>query len=154
MEVVKDDELLILNGRFGPESARITYERDRKINGQMHQRTQTLIDYALCHQRWAKSIQKLEIHANTGRHSDHRPLHLHITCDTVDATCPIDDHLASMEWWEDEKRSLVDVSPFRLALDDPIRVKLETQYQLSLTGRLEAPLMRLRALANQHKCCQ
>jgi len=154
LEVVKDDELLILNGRFGPESARITYERDRKINGQMHQRTQTLIDYALCHQRWAKSIQKLEIHANTGRHSDHRPLHLHITCDIVDAIRPIDDHLASMEWWEDEKRSLVDVSPFRLALDDPIRVKLETQYQLSLTGRLEAPLMRLRALANQHKCCQ
>jgi hypothetical protein len=154
MEIVRSDELLVLNGRFGPSSASITYEKERKVRGKT-QYSQSLIDYALCHQRWAPSIQKFEIHANTGRLSDHRPLHLNISCDVAaEALRPVPDPVPDAGCWETEHRALVDASPFKLPTDDPVRMRIEMQYQSSIATRLEAPAACLHALARQQTCCQ
>jgi hypothetical protein len=158
MGIVTDEELLVLNGRFGPSSASITFERTYKAHrhgGGHIRQTRTLLDYAVCHQRWAPSVKNLEIHANTARKSDHRPLHLHILCDTVKVLqSELDAAIGDMEWWEDETRPRLDTSPFTLPEDDPVRQRASALYQEHLTRGLEAPTARIRLLLQQWRTCQ
>ena len=156
MDIVNDEGLLILNGRFGPSSAGITFEREYTPRGSNHrQKTQTLLDYAVCHQRWGRSIKHLEVHDNTGRLSDHKPLHLHIQCETVDPNLRSwDGDAGEMEWWEEESRPRIDTTPFSLPDDDPDRKRATDLYQQQLTAKLSEPNARLQYLLHRLRTCQ
>ena len=145
MDVVTSESLVILNGRFGPSSEIHTYERGG---------TRTTIDYAVCRQEWGPTVKQLQVQANISDLSDHRALHLHVQCDTRAVDLDEDEIEDGEEWWEEEARVLINVSPFKLPKTDPDRQILEEKYQAHLVESLRAPQAHLRTLLNQWKICQ
>ena len=151
MEIVNKESLLILNGRFGPESAHCTFERvTTSAHGSLKSH-QTTIDYALCSQSLAPQIKKMRVLDNTTDFTDHSPVYIQIKCESSsEYATPAQGN----DWWEDEKRELLDVSPFSWPDDDPDKQLLVASYQYQLSSRLVAPLEKLRALVSQWSACQ
>ena len=78
--------------------------------------------------------------------SDHFPIILSAQCDGTD---PEKSKNPTTEWWEEETRDLLDMSPFALPAEDPERISLIDKYQQSLARGLAQPLRELHRLQQE-----
>ena len=137
IDIFQNHDLLILNGRYGPNSAETTFQTNVS--------TETTIDYALCHQGFFPRVNNMAICKNNlaGIASDHFPIILSAQCEGTD---PEKSEQSTTEWWEEETRELLDMSPFALPAEDPERISLIDKYQQSLARGLAQPLRELHRL--------
>ena len=81
MRIIDEQQLWILNGRYGQDSAETTYEK-MVSKRQGKETTHTTIDYAICKQSMADTIKSMTVEKNNGAgvYSDHRPLRVTSLC--------------------------------------------------------------------------
>jgi len=144
-DIIDQNRLIILNGRFGTASADTTFED--------HSGLETTLDYAICHQGSFTRVLNVRVHRDNvaGVATDHRPLQVNIQ---TDCKAPDDVHGESEGWWEEEHRSYLNVSPFSLPADDPQRIQLTSNYQEALQRGLQFHLQQLQELHSTWDDCR
>ena len=112
MRIIDEQQLLILNGRYGQDSAETTYEAIvRKKQG--NETTHTTIDYALCRQDMADKITSMTVETNNdaGVLSDHRPLWVSLQCkQRQEQQANEQDQGKGPQWHPPVDRALMDIS--------------------------------------------
>ncbi len=112
MRIIDEQQLLILNGRYGQDSAETTYEAIvRKKQG--NETTHTTIDYALCRQDMANKITSMTVETNNdaGVLSDHRPLRVSVQCkQRHEQQAKVQNQGIGPQWHPPVDRALMDIS--------------------------------------------
>ena len=144
MQSVRQHETLILNGRYGIDSARHTY-----IKGAKNKTSHTIIDYALAHQSLIKNIKNMRIETDTAGLSDHRPIRLAIACAQRGANDKQDPTIS--QWLPPIDRQLLDITPISLPAWEEEGV--QSKYQSLLHSKLSPSIAMLRTMTDKAMKC-
>ena len=135
LNIVDQNQLLIMNGRFGEESARCTFHRGSD--------TATCIDYALCKQEQATQVKQMKVEDNCGDTvwTDHRPLTITLATNIRQLSDEPD-----TGWHAPFQRDLLDVSPISTVSweEDGLR----DRYHQSLTPHLRQVQHKLQSIGS------
>ena len=139
LNIVDQNQLLIMNGRFGEESARCTFHRGPD--------TATCIDYALCKQEQATQVKHMKVEDNCGDTvwTDHRPLTITLAMNIRQQSDEPD-----TGWHAPFQRDLLDISPISTVAweEDGLRER----YHQKLTPHLRQVQDRLQSIGSHSRC--